>query len=365
MACDGFLARADSPGYDRRAQGTKDKGQGKIPVTRLSIVIPMLGNAERMEAGLVSVLENRPADCEVLLVLNAPYANPYQLDDEVHFVQAAEGASWVDSVNCGIQRASGDIVHILAPGVEVTPGWTETALERFDDDTVAAVAAVIVDRRHPSRVLAAGVGFGTGGRRRMVRRVDAAESVIGPHAAAGFFRKRLLEGLNGFAKVVGDAYADVDLGLRLQYLGLDTVVEPSALVSRDKLPRTGGGFGDGLRMERLFLRHLGLAGGWAAAMARPLTMVLGLCLRLLNPPKAVLHLLGRLTAWCESPLHLCQRRKVQKLARRMIEERPAIPPAGKRIDAKHADASRSLAPPLAGGTSLSPRRGCSQRAARS
>ena len=39
------------------------------PVSRLAIIIPFLGNSQRLEETLVSVLENRPDDCEVIVVL--------------------------------------------------------------------------------------------------------------------------------------------------------------------------------------------------------------------------------------------------------------------------------------------------------
>src|SRR5436305_571247 len=39
------------------------------PVPRLSIIIPCLGGAAEFDGTLVSVLQNRPADCEVLVAL--------------------------------------------------------------------------------------------------------------------------------------------------------------------------------------------------------------------------------------------------------------------------------------------------------
>src|SRR5437867_772038 len=99
----------------------------------------MLGNAELMEAGLVSVLENRPSACEVLLVLNGPYGDPYQLHDEVRFIAGPNGATWTESCNLGLEHASGEIVHLLRPGVQVTPDWTNASLRHFHQADVAAV----------------------------------------------------------------------------------------------------------------------------------------------------------------------------------------------------------------------------------
>ena len=51
-------------------------------MSRLSIVIPVLGSLDGLEDTLVSVLENRPADCQIVVVLNQPYDDPYDLKDE-------------------------------------------------------------------------------------------------------------------------------------------------------------------------------------------------------------------------------------------------------------------------------------------
>jgi hypothetical protein len=82
-------------------------------VARLSIIIPVLGNLKRLEDTLVSVLENRPANCQVVVVLNQPYDDPYDLKAEVTFVQAVAGAGLVESVNRGLEAAEAPIVHLL------------------------------------------------------------------------------------------------------------------------------------------------------------------------------------------------------------------------------------------------------------
>ena len=54
-------------------------------MARLAIVITDGGSIESLESTLVSVLENRPPDCEVLVALAGPYADPYELSGEVRF----------------------------------------------------------------------------------------------------------------------------------------------------------------------------------------------------------------------------------------------------------------------------------------
>ena len=71
-------------------------------VARLSIVIPVLRQLDRLEDTLISVLENRPPDCQIVVVLNEPYNDPYALSGEVCFIQAAAGSSFADVLNLGI-----------------------------------------------------------------------------------------------------------------------------------------------------------------------------------------------------------------------------------------------------------------------
>ncbi len=69
---------------------------------RLSIVIPVVGDPRHLDDTLVSVLQNRPDDCEILVVHNRPYDDPYELSDEVRFVEARRGSRLVDCLNVGI-----------------------------------------------------------------------------------------------------------------------------------------------------------------------------------------------------------------------------------------------------------------------
>lgn len=309
-------------------------------VTRLSIVIPMLGDPERMETGLVSVLENRPPASEVLLVLNAAYADPYELGDEVRFVTAPAGASWTQSCNLGVAEAAGEIVHLLLPGVEATPSWTSAPLRHFLSPDVAAVAPLALNACRQERVIAAGVGY-RAGRRVISGRYGAEDQVarlsatplVGPSRLAGFYRKSYFVAVGGFEPAVGDELADVDLGLRLRAAGLRAVIEPESLVRAAPQQRMPGGFRRGLYTERLLLRSADSLRKLAAA--RPLAWSAGLTWRMLHPPRALGHLLGQLAAWCELPRHLRYRGQLAQLASRLSAERVPARGGDSRVDATH------------------------------
>lgn len=267
----------------------------------LSCVIPAVGTIADLEATLVSVLEKRPVDCEIIIVLNRPYADPYGLKDEVRFVELIGGGT-AACATLGIQVCDGEIVHVLAAGLEVDDGWIDAALSHFDDPEVAAVAPVIRSAVQPDRVLAAGVKYGRGGRRIVCTKPPRSSAepsgALGATIEAGFYRKSALAALgDGLPVAVGDGLADVDLALGLAFAGLRTVVEPECVVFAERL--TGNernGFRAGLYGERLFLRNLPTS-SWFPAFAQHALAVAGALIGTLHRGTTLTHLAGRLAAW--------------------------------------------------------------------
>lgn len=250
---------------------------------RLSILIPALGQHELLESGLVSVLSNRPECAEVVVVVNGHYADPYNLSDEVRFVECRRRAGLVESVNVGLQACRAPVVHLLSCGAEVDEGWTSAALERFDEPKIAAVAPLVLDQEDSDRVLSCGVIYESGGLRRDAfhgRSLDllAAQPrvCLGPSSWAAFYRlSALLEQTVAFDPAVGDRLADVDLALRLRQAGHQALFEPGTVI---RAAAGGRGFSQvgplqaGWRAERLFWRHA-IDGGLTSALCSHLLVV--------------------------------------------------------------------------------------------
>jgi GT2 family glycosyltransferase len=274
-------------------------------VPKLSIILPVLGRFEALEQSLVSVLENRPESCEVIVVLNEPYDDPYRLEGEVRFVMAPRGAGWVECANLGLRQSLSPYVHLLDCGTVVSEGWTVPALRHFEDPRVAAVAALVISGADPRHVSSAGVEYRPSGRRVLVDRgqplpaEQAARPVLGACHAAAFYRKASLELLAGFDPTVGDALADVDLALRLRHAGFRAVCEPRSQVVERALPATpDAAFRRARASERLFWRAAPVA-GLSSAMAVHLAIVAGELLVGLPTLKTIPTALGRLAAWFE------------------------------------------------------------------
>ena len=97
---------------------------------RLSIVIPAT-EVSGLEETLVSVLENRPADCDIIVAHTMRYDDPWNIREEVSFVEPPRGSGLIGCIHAGAAAATGDVIHVLAAGWKATDGWTEPALEHF------------------------------------------------------------------------------------------------------------------------------------------------------------------------------------------------------------------------------------------
>lgn len=236
---------------------------------RLSIVIPAPADSEALEETLVSVLENRPDETEVIVVLGFEYADPWSVGDEVRFIKAPVGSNRVACINLGLAASRGRILHVLAAGWRATPFWTDAAVEHFASEQVGAVVPLEVAADDPDRIVATGIETRRGGRRVCLRPRGDASRVRGFHAAAhsspsgptleaGFWSSQMLARLdNGFCLSCGDEYADADMAVSLQAAGGKVVLEPaSRVVAAPERQRPQRAFYAGLHGERLFWRSL-------------------------------------------------------------------------------------------------------------
>ena len=252
---------------------------------RLSIVIPHAGNNERLETTLLSVLENRPEACEILVVLSSVYNDPYGLaaENEVSFLYAPIGTDTVRCLNLGADASQAPVVHFLNPGMVVAPGWSEAALARLDrDPTVATISPIVYDLNDTKTVLSRGIDYRTGGAVLNVTRENA--SPLGPSRYAGFYRKSLFNKLDQFDVELGKAAADMDLALKIHVLGGKTAVEPMCRVFYDQsMERRPIGLTAARATEQLFWRWASKK-GWIRSLASHLGQaVFDTCAQLLRP----------------------------------------------------------------------------------
>lgn len=260
---------------------------------RLTILIADTGGAGPLETTLASVLQFRPASCEVVVVHRGNYEDPYGLSSEVHFIAGPPRANTVDLLNVGIEAARGEIIHLLAPGVEVEDNWTVAAMRYFHDPLVSSVGPVVHDSENRDTILAAGLGFSAGGGRVVWNTPPHPGELVGPPLAAALYRRRVLQALGGLDRDMSISLVDVDLALCCEELGFRTVVEPASRVfASNRVLRTDSGFWQGQAAERLFWRHMKHRGSMSSWIAHPISIAAE-CLREAPSPAAVTSLIGR------------------------------------------------------------------------
>ncbi|HEY2759921.1 MAG TPA: glycosyltransferase [Pirellulales bacterium] len=203
-------------------------------VPHVACIIPVVGSTEGLEATLLSVLERRPADCEIIVVANVAYDDPYGLQGEIQILNAPSATGLVECINLGIQAAQSPIVHILATGFQASDGWLDRITEYFDDPLVAAVAPAIYDIATPHGLMATGVAYRSDSGRTLCRSAadasNSAQTPIGPLLQAAFYRKSVVDSLGGISAAVGDELADIDLVLTLRHAGWKICEAPDSRV---------------------------------------------------------------------------------------------------------------------------------------
>ena len=239
----------------------------------LSIVVPTVDDTAALEETLVSVLENRPNDCEIVVPIACRYDDPWNISEEVRFVAAPPHAGFASCANLGIAASRGRVIHVLAAGWRATHGWADAALARFSDDSaaggVAAVVPLVVSGTDARHVVSAGIRLTRGGRRVRVvplrsRRAGMTAGVdvsrlrpSAPILQAGFWRADVLAATGeGFATVCGNDWCDADMGITIEAIGGRVVVADDACIVEGPTPQPTRGFAHGLYAERVFWRSL-------------------------------------------------------------------------------------------------------------
>lgn len=232
----------------------------KFPsIPQLSIVVPVSRNLSAFERTLISVLENRPNHCEVLVTHDGSYEDPYCLADEVRFVTSSR-TDLPELIAVGAQAARGRLVHVLSGGLQATCGWTDDAVEQFDHFDCGSVAPVI---RHSEsqQILAAGWTDAPG--RLLAPRTETGSnserrSRSGCYLQASFWRRDLLRSLGkSFSGTCADQACDVYQRLARQAgWTCDLAAESTLLCDDPELSWTRPSFKRG-RQLRAVSNHFG------------------------------------------------------------------------------------------------------------
>jgi hypothetical protein len=210
-------------------------------VARLSTIIPHLHDDLRLEETILSVLENRPNGCEIVVVHDGSYTDPYQLSDEVIFIQDDQ-LGLVGLINAGLMACAAPTVCLLSPGLHVgDDAWADGACRKLASQPDLASVAIPITQAGEALPLC-GISSkaisDSGALQRGQFEQRGGSAVAAPLLACGFYNRRALLALGGWNATLHWENADIELAMLMRRLGLECQVDETASVhARHRLHR--------------------------------------------------------------------------------------------------------------------------------
>ena len=218
----------------------------------VSVVIPNYNGLEHLPACLEALRAQRFRDFETILVDDgstdgsAEWVRRHY--PEVRVVELGRNTGMAAAANRGWHLAAGQSIALLNNDTRADPGWLEALVEAAEaHPEVPFFASKIRLFDRPGVLHAAGDLYGVDGipRNRGAWEEDHGQydeetEVWGPCGAAAFYRRTLLEELEGFDERFFMYLEDVDLAWRAQLRGYRCRFVPQAVVYH-KVSATGGG----------------------------------------------------------------------------------------------------------------------------
>jgi hypothetical protein len=196
----------------------------------LSLIVPFQCDSQALENTLVSVLELRSPDDELLIVHRGEYQDPYGLQgNEAKVLETPASTSLAEQLNIAVQNATGDVLQVVLPGTVLEPDWCVDALAAFDELDVDMIALGV------SGSGANSLQYGFEADLIPQRRATGeASKIAGPLLAGTMIRRSAIECLGGWnTKIPGDLI-DFELCLMAKLLGLQVGVVEGSSVTCDE-----------------------------------------------------------------------------------------------------------------------------------
>ncbi len=291
---------------------------------RLSIIVPHLHDDSGLELTLLSILENREQDYEVLIAHDGRYRDPYGLDqDEVILIQSQANASCSEQLNLAIAAACSPVVQVLLPGVTVRSNWCDEALERLRDRSVSAVCMPIADTA--SNEVYLGVSSDSLPHRRITQ---SPKNVAGPLLCGGVFRKRTLRNIGGWLHSSQREIAEVEFALMIAALSLEIDIAEEATIQAPKRVAVGqeAGYEIGRACGQLACAYSSIEG--TGVIIDSVAKRLGHLASGLMSPKTVAERLGWVMGNRDRSLVQSIQTRLESAAAAMAEQKGLIPMNG-------------------------------------
>ncbi len=206
-----------------------------IEVPRLSIIVPHLHDDSGLELTLLSILESRESDFEIVIAHDGRYRDPYALDqDEAILIESESGASFTNQLNLAVASACSPIIQIVLPGCVVDAHWCDEALHLMNDRSVSAVCLPVGD------IASNEVYVGLSGESLPHRRVTPlGQKAVAPLLCGGVFRKGMLKNLGGWFEPCQREIAEVEFALLASAMEIEIQVAREVTIKAPKRVAAG------------------------------------------------------------------------------------------------------------------------------
>jgi len=206
-----------------------------LEVPRLSIIVPHIHDDSGLELTILSILENRESDFEVLIVHDGRYNDPYGLDqDEVILVESEANASFSSQLNLAIAAARSPAIQVLLPGAVVQPNWCEEFLNLLQDKSISAVCMPVGDM--DSNEVHLGIASSSLPHRRVTQ---SQRDIAGPLMCGGVFRKRMLRNISGWLISSQREIAEVEFALLAAAVEIEIAIAEEVTIHAPKRVAVG------------------------------------------------------------------------------------------------------------------------------
>ncbi len=197
---------------------------------RLSIIVPHLHDDAGLELTLLSVLENRTSEVEVLIAHDGSYVDPYELSqDEAVLIESSKGVSLSSQLNLTIASACSPYIQVLMPGAVVERGWFEEALDVMGNRSISAICQSI--RCSDTNEVLSGLSADSLPHRRVT---GISSNLASPLLFGGVFRKQIFNAVGGWFEASSREIAEVELALAFSVLDLEIGSTESAGIRAPK-----------------------------------------------------------------------------------------------------------------------------------
>jgi hypothetical protein len=291
-----------------------------ITVPCLSIIVPHLNDDSGLEVTLLSILENRESDFEVLIAHDGGFTDPYGLgQDEAVLIESSRGASLSSQINLAVASACSPYIQVLMPGSTVDEHWFDEAIDILDSSHVSAVCLPIADAQ--SEKVFVGLASESLPHRRVSTDVNAATV---PLMCGGVFRKKTFRAIGGWFEHSSTEVAEVELGLLIMALRLEIATVSSVGVHAPKRVAVGHepGFEIGRACGQLACAFASIEDSGIAIDS--LARRLGHLASGLMSPKTVAERLGWVMGIRERAFVRTVQSRVESACEAMAEKRPTI-----------------------------------------